>query len=205
LITVVDSDDDTSTAPLRTPRSEPGDSDGVLLALETARALEEQGELREAARWIRRAANEAEQNGNDARVLLLARAAADLTNAIEFAKAAVEPTARSSLSTIPPSGSTDSTIPPPVSLPAMSPPFSYVNEIASSVRGAFTGAMTRVGAIRVALRGSMGHDSFVVERLEPGEPCPAGAKEAILVFSGEIEGSVELTTHLHALDGSNKS
>src|SRR5512145_1620785 len=68
-----------------TPRPEPSDSDGVLLALETARALEEQGDIREVARWLCRAADEAAKDGNDERVLVLARAAADLTDAIECA------------------------------------------------------------------------------------------------------------------------
>ena len=65
-----------------TPPMEDSDSDDLVLALETARALEAQGEIREAARWLRRAAEQAETDGNDARVLVLARAAADLTNTI---------------------------------------------------------------------------------------------------------------------------
>jgi hypothetical protein len=64
------------------PTPDPSDSDDVLLALETARALEAQGDLREAARWLRRAADEAEKEGNDLRVVTLARAAADLTSAM---------------------------------------------------------------------------------------------------------------------------
>jgi hypothetical protein len=62
-----------------TPEFEDSDSDNLVLALETARALEAQGDFREAAKWLRRAADQAERDGNDARVLVLARAAADLT------------------------------------------------------------------------------------------------------------------------------
>ena len=65
-----------------TPPMDASDSDDLVLALETARALEAQGEIREAVRWLRRAADQAEQDGNDARVLVLARAAADLTNTV---------------------------------------------------------------------------------------------------------------------------
>jgi len=65
-----------------TPPMDDSDSDDLVLALETARALEAQGEIREAVRWLRRAADQAEQDGNDARVLVLARAAADLTNTV---------------------------------------------------------------------------------------------------------------------------
>ena len=69
------------TRSLRTPGPSPSDSDDVLLALETAQALEVRGDMAEAARWVRRAANEAEKQGNDKRVLVLAHAAADLTSA----------------------------------------------------------------------------------------------------------------------------
>jgi hypothetical protein len=67
-----------------TPEPEPFDSDGVRMALETAYSLEVQGELRGVARWIGRAADEAEKAGNEGRALVLALAAADLTNVIEF-------------------------------------------------------------------------------------------------------------------------
>ena len=67
---------------LLTPQPEQSDSDDILLALETARALEAQGEISEAARWLRRAADEAEQQGNDERYLVFARAAADLVNIV---------------------------------------------------------------------------------------------------------------------------
>ena len=67
---------------LLTPQSDPSDSDEVRRALETARDLEARGEIREAVRCLRCAADEAEKQGNDVRVLVLARAAADLTNTI---------------------------------------------------------------------------------------------------------------------------
>jgi hypothetical protein len=72
---------------LLTPDPDVFDSDGVLLALETARSLEMQGELREAARSLGRAADEATKQGNDERALLLAQAAADLTNTIDVISA----------------------------------------------------------------------------------------------------------------------
>src|SRR4051812_39381574 len=65
-----------------TPAPDPTDSDDVAIALQTARALEAQGEMGEAARWLRRAADEAEKEGNDQRVLTFARAAADLASPI---------------------------------------------------------------------------------------------------------------------------
>src|SRR5882762_10177810 len=65
------------------PPSDDSDTEGVSLALATAHALEAQGDLREAARWLRRAAEEAEKEGNDSRVVTLARAAADLMSRID--------------------------------------------------------------------------------------------------------------------------
>jgi hypothetical protein len=67
---------------LLTPRPAPSDSDEVLQALHTARDLEAQGAIREAVRCLRHAADAAEKQGDDARVLVLARAAADLQNTI---------------------------------------------------------------------------------------------------------------------------
>ena len=67
---------------LLTPPPDPSDSEEVRRALETARELEASGEIREAVRCLRRGADAAEKQGNDARVLVLARAAADLTNTV---------------------------------------------------------------------------------------------------------------------------
>ena len=67
---------------LLTPQPDPSDSEEVLRGLDTARELEKQGEIRDAVRCLRSAADAAERHGNDARVLVLARAAADLTNRV---------------------------------------------------------------------------------------------------------------------------
>ncbi|HMJ51181.1 MAG TPA: hypothetical protein VK540_03875 [Polyangiaceae bacterium] len=67
---------------LLTPWPDPSDSEEVLRGLERARDLEARGKIHEAVRCLRRAADAAERQGTDARVLVLARAAADLTNAV---------------------------------------------------------------------------------------------------------------------------
>lgn len=61
------------------PSPQPGDSDDVELALETAQRMYKSGDLAEALKWLRRAANSAEEAGDDMRQLQLARLAADLT------------------------------------------------------------------------------------------------------------------------------
>lgn len=66
----------------RFPRPDPSDTEDVLFALETAQALYSKGELQDAVRWLRRAADEAEQAGSDQRALELARAAAELVSEV---------------------------------------------------------------------------------------------------------------------------
>jgi hypothetical protein len=60
------------------PVVEPNDFGTVAVALETANVLYHRGESAEALRWLRRAAESAEKEGDDLRALSLARAAADL-------------------------------------------------------------------------------------------------------------------------------
>jgi hypothetical protein len=67
----------------RFPMVEAGDAEDVVLALETGRALWGQGDPREAVRWLRRAAEHAEESGNDMRALSLARTAADLATSMQ--------------------------------------------------------------------------------------------------------------------------
>jgi len=56
----------------------PDDGEDVTSALETALVFNQQGDMREAARWVRRAAEAASDMGADMRALTLARAVADL-------------------------------------------------------------------------------------------------------------------------------
>ncbi|HMI88700.1 MAG TPA: hypothetical protein VK550_31695 [Polyangiaceae bacterium] len=200
---------------LLTPRPELSDSDDVLLALETARALETQGELREAARWLRRAVDEAEQQGDDERVLVLARAAADMANIVGSspppgAEAPTMPPPSPAVldaddeqyppttppleafaPTIPPSDEAHATLPPASASATLPPP--SPTTISSPPDMPITERSMRIGAIRVAIaEGSVrGVKSFSVERLDKGQSPPAGMTEAMLVFTGEAESAAE--------------
>jgi hypothetical protein len=66
---------------LQFPEPEASDADDVVLALETAGALWKRGDALEGIRWLRRAAEAAEEAGDDLRAVALARAAADFTSA----------------------------------------------------------------------------------------------------------------------------
>ena len=65
------------------PAVEPRDPEPVAVAIETAGALFRSGERLEALRWLRRAAERAEESGDDVRAVHLARSAADLSTALQ--------------------------------------------------------------------------------------------------------------------------
>lgn len=200
---------------LRTPEPSTRDSDDVLVALETARSLEVLGDLVGAARWLRRAADEAEKQGNDTRVLVFAHAAADLSGTsgnaavtrapvTNVAKAPVANVAKAAPRIVaqrPPQDS-DPTLhwrakPPPLpvresSRPAAKPPISLIRERAVAAEPPATERAVRMGAIRVAVTKPANGSSFSVERLEADQPLPAGAVEGMLVLAGEFEEVGEL-------------
>jgi hypothetical protein len=155
---------------LLTPGADPSDSEDVLRDLEAARDLEARGEIREATQCLRRAADAAEKQGNDARVLVLARAAADLTNRMG----------------------------PPVSLASAPVPPRPTPAIAVDARA--SERKMRIGSVRVAFGGSMQESSFVIHRLAAGQPLPEGMTEAILVLTGDVEGRVEIETTLRVVE-----
>jgi hypothetical protein len=100
----------------RIPVPQAGDTDEVEIALETSRSLWTKGDGHEALRWLRRAAEAAEQVGDDRRQLELARAAADLATAVgpSIAPTSAPPTSAAS----PPTAATV----PTSTLPHRSPP-----------------------------------------------------------------------------------
>ncbi|HEX6274981.1 MAG TPA: hypothetical protein VFZ53_18190 [Polyangiaceae bacterium] len=63
---------------LSVPEPLPNDPEAVVTALETAEIFGKQGDVKEAVRWVRRAAEIAGDEGIDERALTLARAVADL-------------------------------------------------------------------------------------------------------------------------------
>src|SRR5690606_41425018 len=65
------------------PSPLPGDPKAVVVALEAGSAQWGKGELDDAVRWIRRAAEAAEAAGGELRALSLARLAADLKSAVD--------------------------------------------------------------------------------------------------------------------------
>lgn len=96
------------------PEVEARDPEPVAVAIETARALYRTGERQDALRWLRRAAERAEESGDDVRAVQLARSAADLST--ELQSLAPPPSASPSPSpSIPAPPRSFSPEPPPVS------------------------------------------------------------------------------------------
>jgi hypothetical protein len=178
-------DRETFAKALLTPECDPADSDELVLSLETARALEAQGDVREAARWLRRAADRAEQDGHDARVVVLARAAADLTSGLGADPARqttpdARPAALQRVSlapgfpTAPPRASSPSA-PRPGAPPARPSPRPAHAEKPP------TDAIEETVTVRVAIPATMRDSLFVVRRLANGQSAPAGTQEATLL------------------------
>jgi hypothetical protein len=108
---------------LSVPDPHPNDPEGVVSALETAAIFGTQGDLKEAVRWVRKAAEIAGDEGNDERALTLARAIADLN--ISASQPPSQAPAQAPQSAEPvltaPAAAAPAAIAPPPPLPAASP------------------------------------------------------------------------------------
>ena len=141
------------------PAPSAGDAEQVSVALETASALWGKGDVREALRWLRRAAETAGELGDDQRAVGLARAAAELTAELQ----------------IPPS------IPPP-GLPRIEPSAPYSAPAPTQPAHSPALAARPRQALRVAVVPSDSDKNLLLARvLVEGEALPAGAHEALLV------------------------
>jgi hypothetical protein len=110
---------------LSVPEPQSTDPEDLSTALETAAIFSAQGDVREAVRWVRRAAELAGDAGDDVRALTLARAVADLGASVapsapppEVAPSAPAPAAAPSAATAPAlDGAPAADLPPPPPLP----------------------------------------------------------------------------------------
>ena len=95
------------------PEVEPRDPEAVAVAIETARALFRTGERLDALRWLRRAAERAEEAGDDVRSVSLARSAADLSTELQSMPPPPVASASPPIASAPPT--TIASSPPPTS------------------------------------------------------------------------------------------
>ena len=162
------------------PGAEAGDPDEVVLALETGRALWSKGDLRDAVRWLRRAAEKAVRVGHNARGAFLARAAAELSTHLTVPPTP-PPLPVSRPITNLDSDFTDTTI---VDRPPISGVAGMVQRAVSSSR-----ARSRQG-LRVAVQPSLEEpDVLLIKVLEEDQAPPPGSHEDMLVA---LEPGVDL-------------
>jgi hypothetical protein len=161
-----------------TPSAE--DSDDVELALETAGALWNKGDRSEALRWVRRAAEAAEQAGNDQRALELARRAAELDVAPEPVPVVVEEPAPEPEAEPEPPAAAATTPEVRVSQPPLKPAQRSSVAPETPQRPEST---SRREPVRVYVKTSARDQSLLIVRpLESGRRAPFGTREAMLVF-----------------------
>lgn len=171
------------TEQLEFPGPEPGDPEDVTWTLQTAGTMWNRGDTHEAIRWLRRAAEAAGNSGADLRAVTLARAAADLTSALDIppsipppapapaAEAGSAPPAAEPAAAAPtPGPGDDSTAGSPSAAPAARP---------SARPGS---GLRQRQALRVSVRpAGSGSSELVVRALMEDESPAAGEHEAMLV------------------------
>jgi hypothetical protein len=165
---------------IRVPTSVSTDSDIVREALAVATISWEAGDAAAAVRWVRRAAEAADADGDIVRMAALARAAAEIEQARSVdsqmraktpppAPPSVPPASRRTLK--PTALPRSSSIPPP----APKPPVPASSKDAPAPKPA---------RVRVSVRTSVRDTTLLVVRLLPeGQPLPEGAREAFLVMA----------------------
>lgn len=167
------------------PRPAPTDPGSVVSALENAAAHGASGELREAVRWVHRAADAAEAAGDDTRALELARRAADLISSLELPSVPVSPPRDEAAALAPFDDFNEQTIvDSPAALVARHTAQGTVNieelekgRASSSGKHASSRTALRVAVPLAAARGGL----LSVRILPDGVEAPRGTTEALLV------------------------
>lgn len=176
----------------RFPQPEPDDADEVVLALKTGASLWTSGDKTEAIRWLRKAQESADGSGDDMRSLELARAAADLAEAVQdSAETAPQATEEDKPQlTKPP-------LPPANPKTRLETPLAKSSNGHSSGNGASEGANGHAAqgalasadpepvltqALRVCVKRSVRDDELLVARLLEDGEVPPGYHEALVVL-----------------------
>jgi hypothetical protein len=159
------------------PASHPADSGDVAAALDVAASLWRKGNYRDAIRWVRRAAQAADEAGDNVRMSALARAGADLESSLNAA-----PPIRTSTPPPLPVGAVSSAPPPPASTSRMKPK-ATLPSLQAQARVAPPAAAPQENRLRVSIKTSVLDPTLlVVRRLDEGKAPPAGAREGWLVI-----------------------
>jgi hypothetical protein len=174
------------------PTSERTDPEPVRSSLALARADFERGELRDALKHLRRAAEGADDAGSELRAVALARAAADL--ATEVGSTLTPPPVTAAPSTAPsnaPLGASAASVTPAPSTPASTPASPSAVPV-SVVRGSSDAALQQLldsgRAVKVVIkRSARDEDLYVVRRADAQAPA-LGTREAVIVLMEADDG-----------------
>jgi hypothetical protein len=160
------------------PSLERSDPEPVRSSLALARADFERGELREALRHLRRAAEGADEAGSELRAVALARAAADL--ATEVGSSITPPP----VSAVPPMApSAPPSVAPPSAIPAL--PASVVR---ASADAALKQLLESGRAVKVLVKRSARDEDLYVLRKDGGNGPALGTREAVIVLLEPDDG-----------------
>lgn len=184
------------------PNALSDDPKTVVMALETGKNEWNRGDLHEAVRWIRRAADAAEAAGNDMRALSLARMAADLKSSLEL-PATIVPPRDEGAALAPFDDFNDKTIvDSPVGLfaqkplaPVSDPDDTFESESESKPARATNGhaavvpRLRKRTALRVAVSATSASDGTLRVRVldESGDPAGGEAEALLVVLDPDAE------------------
>jgi hypothetical protein len=167
----------------RIPPPHPSDSGDVTEALNVASTLWRTGNFEDAIRWVRRAAQAADDAGDSPRMNALARASAELEESLAAAPPAP---VRSSVPPPLPAGARSSVPPPPESASRVKTKTTPPPLPAQAKRPASTSSAPpqNRSRLRVSIKTSaLDPTRLVVRRLADGMPLPAGTSEGWLETS----------------------
>ncbi len=165
-----------SLSPFVIPSSERNDPEPVRSSLALARADFERGEVREALKHLRRAAEDADDAGSELRAVALARAAADL--ATEVGASLTPPP-----SVTAPSGAESMVV-------AVAPPTTASVAVmplpASVMRATSDAALKQLldsgRAVKVVVKRSARDEGLYVMRRDENHPPALGTREAVIIL-----------------------
>jgi hypothetical protein len=140
------------------PTSEHGDPEAVTSSLTLARRDFARGDIREALRHLRRAAEGADEAGSEQRAVALARAAADLATAVGPSQA--------------PASASSSVLPAAAAISAPR----------ASLEPSIRELLERGRAVKVIVKRSTRDDELYVVRRADGAAAALGGKEAVIVL-----------------------
>lgn len=191
---------------LRVPAALGGDSSDVAVALEVAGALWEKGDNEEAIRWLKRAADAADQAGDSSRAVNLTQVAGDFEAELKARRDDATQSVPSA-----PGESTDPSTSTPPPAPAMSPPppdeagdipaeglvsaspsyappkrksASFPPPASPAQASSPTPALGRDGGMRVSVKSSVRDPNLLLLRpLPEGQSPPVGTREGFLVLT----------------------